>query len=198
MLMSKFHLLFCRFMLVCVLFLTFAVFPVAAEDWRKLLIDSLKPGDVVFRRGNGDISDAIAIVQQIVRGYETRWTHVGVVHQIRPGGSLYVIHALEQGVVLDTPELFFSEGEALAGSVVRGDVVVAHEAAQMLGRSFDRAFIESDGGELVYCTELVTLALDAAGFSVRVKRRVVPVGLNEPVVFPDDLFDAISSGVFRK
>jgi len=180
---------FRRLILICIA--TLIATPVMARDWRAVLIDSLKPGDIVFRRGQGGISETIATAQQWVRGQKTRWTHAGIVHQIKPGGPIYIIHAVERGVTLDTPAAFFSATEALAGTVMSGDTRLAHEAAQLLGRPFDEAFVESDGGERVYCTELVTLAADAAGIPIPVKRRMMPVALREAVILPDDLAEAL-------
>lgn len=171
--------------------------PVSAEPagWRDALISHLQPGDVVFRRGIGDISEAIAAMQGFVRRQSTTWSHVGVVTQIRPDGPLYIVHAIDRGVVLETPTQFFAATEASAGTRIQGNKTTeaaAQAATRYLGRSFDDDFSLSDNGERMYCTELFVVAMRDAGASVKIEPRKVPM-ISDPVIMPDDLFTALEA-----
>lgn len=171
--------------------------PVSAEPagWRDALISHLQPGDVVFRRGVGDISEAIAAMQGFVRRQSTTWSHVGVVTQIRPDGPLYIVHAIDRGVVLETPTQFFAATEASAGTRIQGNKTTeaaAQAATRYLGRSFDDDFSLSDNGERMYCAELFVVAMRDAGASVKIEPRKVPM-ISDPVIMPDDLFTALEA-----
>lgn len=171
--------------------------PVSAEPagWRDALISHLQPGDVVFRRGIGDISEAIAAMQGFVRRQSTTWSHVGVVTQIRPDGPLYIVHAIDRGVVLETPTQFFAATEASAGTRIQGNKTTeaaAQAATRYLGRSFDDDFSLSDNGERMYCAELFVVAMRDAGASVKIEPRKVPM-ISDPVIMPDDLFTALEA-----
>ncbi|WP_415033306.1 YiiX/YebB-like N1pC/P60 family cysteine hydrolase [Azonexus sp.] len=171
--------------------------PVSAEPagWRDALISHLQPGDVVFRRGIGDISEAIAAMQGFVRRQSTTWSHVGVVTQIRPDGPLYIVHAIDRGVVLETPTQFFGLTEASAGTRIQGNKTTeaaAQAATRYLGRSFDDDFSLSDNGERMYCTELFVVAMRDAGASVKIEPRKVLM-ISDPVIMPDDLFAALET-----
>lgn len=170
--------------------------PVRAEQqnprWRDNLIEQLLHGDIVFRRGVGDISDAISATQGAVRGQRTTWTHVGIVTQIRPGGDLYIAHAVDSGVLLDSPRTFFSDQEASAGTRIKGtktSEAAATKAQQYLGRPFDNGFSLANENEL-YCTQLLIMAFRDAGAPLKMPLRQLPL-LLEPVAMPDDLFKAL-------
>lgn len=171
--------------------------PVSAEPagWRDALIPDLQPGDVVFRRGLGDVSEAIAAMQGLVRRQTTTWSHAGLVTQIRPDGPLYIVHAIDRGVVLETPAQFFSAAEASAGTRIRGNqttLEAAQAATRYLGRPFDDGFLLSDNGERMYCTELLVVAMRHAGAGLEIEPRKVPV-ISDPVIMPDDLFVALEA-----
>lgn len=164
------------------------------ERWRAALIRDLRPGDIAFRRGVGALSRTVSHFSAYAGSRETRWTHVGIA--VRPGGSekIYILHAIDgRGVVLDTPEKFYSPDEAVAGEIRRigGSEKAAYVAMQFVGRPFDAEFSLSDHTAM-YCTELVLTALKAAGTPVEVILRKVPL-VEENIAFPDDLADALNN-----
>lgn len=163
------------------------------EYWRVDLMRRVHAGDVVFRRGVGNISELVSYASAHTGERETRWTHAGIAVQVQPGGQVYILHAIDgRGVTLDTLDKFFSAEEAAAGDVLRieGGEQAAISGMQFLGRPFDAKFSMDDHQEL-YCTELVIAALALAGIVVDVPLRKVPLVANK-VVFPDDLAEALS------
>lgn len=169
-------------------------FPVAAEveSWQRSVIDRLLPGDIVFRRGVGPLADAVAAASFSSAG-RARWTHVGIVAQPVAGGPLYVVHAIDgRGVIIDTPENFFSSKESSFGDFIRiqGGVGVAEVAMRYVGRPFDASFSMADQTAL-YCTELILVSMHEAGATPLVQPRRLP--LISEVFLPDDLANALRS-----
>jgi hypothetical protein len=168
--------------------------PAAAEPaaWRQSVTADLRPGDIVFRRGVGPMADAVAGASSLVAD-DARWTHVGIAVRIRPGGQLYILHAIDgRGVTLDTPDQFFSPAEAIAGEIkrVKGGEQAASFGIQFIGRPFDADFLMSDHSAL-YCSELVLAALGGAGIAVDVPLRKAPL-ITSKIAFPDDLAKALN------
>lgn len=182
-----------RLLLAAILSLvSLGAFAAESDSWRSKLIGKLRHGDIVYRRGIGQISDAIATVAVSSTGKPARWTHVGIAVQLRPGGKLYILHAVDKrGVTLDAPETFFSPPEAAAGSYqrVKSGAQIAQAAMAYLGRPFDKSF-SLEEHDFLYCSELLLLALKDVGVKANVAVRRVPlIGL---VALPDDLSDALS------
>jgi len=162
-------------------------------DWRPALIADLKHGDLVFRRGVGPVSESIALAIASTTGRAPGMTHAGIAVQIRPGGPVHILHAIEdRGVTLEPPERFFSSLEAGAGTAIRIEKggEVSDAAMRYLGRPFDTRFEMSTDG-VIYCTELVALALRDAGTGIEVPMRKVAL-MPERIIFPDDLIAAVS------
>ena len=161
-----------------------------SDEWRDRIVRDLRPGDLVFRRGRGGVSDAIAIAS----GSALAWTHVGIVVQPPSFAGPLVLHAIDgRGVVIDPPERFFSEIEASAGAVVRlrGGAAAAQHALAYAGRPFDHSLAMSEQDRL-YCTELVVVALRAAGVVIDPPLRRLPL-VSEPVLMPDDLYRVVQN-----
>lgn len=158
------------------------------HSWSGPLISELQHGDIVYRRGVGAFSDLVARVGN------AQWTHIGIAVQVRPGGKVYILHAIEErGVTLEPPAQFFSPSQATAGIFQRfpGGDRVADAAQRYLGKPFDLRFDLTDSSG-VYCTELVMRALMDAEIGVFVPKRQIPM-LSSPVIFPDDILGAVSN-----
>lgn len=159
---------------------------IADEAWREALIENLKPGDVVFRRGIGASADAVATATRLSTG-ATKWTHVGIVTESLDRSHLLVAHASDdRGVVLDSPARFFSPAEASAGESisVEGGEGAGRIAAKSVGVPF------GFGAGQIYCTALVVGALKASGILVAVKAKRLP--MVSYVILPDDLALALN------
>ena len=170
--------------------------PVSAElsSWRERLIASLRPGAVVARRG----LDQDPITRLVLWGQGGgRWSHVGIAVQIIPDGPIYIESAMPgAGTVLEVPEVFFSADQASDGEVLESPAdkvdAVQSAAKSLLGRPFDDQLKLDDDGQKLYCTELVALALRAAGVITDLPLRSIP-WLPQKVITPDDLVAAIRS-----
>jgi hypothetical protein len=136
------------------------------SDWQ----DGLRPGDLVFRRGNGRWSGYFAGVS----GDEGFFSHVGLL--VRENGGWQVVHTEADdrtgigGVRSDSLGHFLAEAQGVA--VVRPRLEPAQSArAVELARDpawqaipFDARFRLDDEGEAMYCTEWVqALVLAATG-----------------------------------
>lgn len=158
----------------------------SSQEWREALIQSLAPGDIVFRRGIGATADAVAAASTLSVGAAV-WTHVGIVTRGDPSGPLAVVHASDdRGVVQDPPERFFSRAEASAGSKisVKDGEGASKAALAWLGTPFGFRVGE------IYCTQLVLDAFESSGTILDVKARRLP--MIAPVVLPDDLAAALA------
>lgn len=165
------------------------------DSWRSQLLATLSPGDVVFRRGIGERSEAVAVLQGVVRGDITAWTHVGIVVETPSRGGLAIIHAInDRGVVMDSPSTFFASTEASAGTRIaahKQTQLAATAAKKYLGRPFDDSFELADNSR-IYCSELVFLALQDVGARLEIPLRKVPL-IASAVAMPDDLFSYLST-----
>lgn len=170
--------------------------PVFADssNWRARVIAAVQPGAVVARRG----LDQDPITRLVLWGQGGgRWSHVGIAVQIIPDGPIYIESAMPgAGTVLEVPEVFFSTDQASDGEVFESpaDKVDAVQSAtkSLLGRPFDDQLELDDDGQKLYCTELVALALRAAGVITDLPLRSIP-WLPQKVITPDDLVAAIHS-----
>ena len=174
--------------------------PVSAEPltWRERVIAAVRPGAVVARRG----LDHDPITQVVMWGQGGgRWSHVGIAVQLIPEGPIYIESAMPgAGTVLEKPEVFFSSEQASDGEVLllpEEKVDAVQSAAKSLfGRPFDDQLDIDDGGQKLYCTELVALALRTAGVIRDLPTRSIPL-LPQKIIAPDDLVAVIHSAGLR-
>jgi hypothetical protein len=170
--------------------------PVFADSssWRAGVIAAVQPGAVVARRG----LDQDPITRLVLWGQGGgRWSHVGIAVQIIPDGPIYIESAMPgAGTVLEVPEVFFRADQASGGEVLESPAdkvdAVQSAAKSLLGRPFDNQLELDDDGQKLYCTELVALALRAAGVITDLPIRSIP-WLPQKVITPDDLVAAIRS-----
>ena len=163
-----------------------------------LPLDSVRNGDIVFRRGCSFSSEMIMSHER-----DNKYTHIGIVY--RNDSGCYVIHAVNEEhdfpgdfdrVKIDRIETFFAPDRARAGAICHswlGDSVqdVMMSRAMELVRDsvrFDSDFDHDDNAEL-YCSELVYVLYLGAGIDITEGRRT-PVGvmfLPDEIIFPDDI-----------
>jgi len=131
----------------------------------------LRPGDVVFRRGEGLMSHVV-----MAADHQGNYSHTGIVAD--SCGSLLIVHAVPgepdfegdpDRVKADRPEQFFASQRASIGEVCRpADADIARQAAAVAwqvyqrGTPFDHDYDDLDTTRM-YCTELVTFAFSRAG-----------------------------------
>lgn len=163
-----------------------------------LPLDSIRNGDIVFRRGCSFSSDMI-----MSHDKEGKYTHIGIV--CRNDSGCFVIHAVNEEydfagdfdrVKIDRIGTFFSPERAKAGAICHSwlddsiqDVIVSR-ALEFVKDSvrFDSDFNHDDHGEL-YCSELVYVLYNGVGTDITEGRRT-PVGvllLPDEIIFPDDI-----------
>jgi len=161
------------------------------EAWREQVVAAVRPGAVVARRG----IESDPITRAVLFGQGGgQWSHVGIAVQLIPEGPIYIESAMPgAGTKLEKPEVFFSAEQASSGDVLlmpAEKVDSVQDAAKaLLGRPFDDDLRLDDGGEKLYCTELVALALLAAGVINSLPTRTVPF-LPQKIITPDDLVAA--------
>lgn len=163
-----------------------------AQAWRDRVVAAVRPGAVVARRGldNDPITQAVLFGQG-----GGKWSHVGIAVQLIPDGQIYIESAMPGvGTKLEKPEVFFSAEQASAGEVLLmpADKVDAVQSAakSLLGRPFDDQLALDDDGKMLYCTELVAMALQSAGVIKDLPMRSVPF-LPQKVITPDDLIATV-------
>ena len=161
-------------------------------------LDSVRNGDIVFRRGRS-FSSSIVLSQDA----GGRYSHIGIV--CRRDTALYVIHAVNEEpdfkgdfdrVKIEPVESFFSPGRASAGAMYHSWVsdslsaLIIENAMELVRDSvrFDAGFDHNDCGEL-YCTELIYLLYRNVGIDITEGRRT-PVKLfsfPDEIIFPNDI-----------
>ena len=167
-----------------------------------LLPDSvqLRPGDVVFRRGEGFTSQVVLVADR-----EGNYSHTGIV--VDSCGVMLIVHAVPgepdfegdvDRVKADLPERFFSTEFTSIGEVCRAaDTAIAARAAEAAWRAyqrhtlFDHHYDDSDTTEL-YCTELVAFAYRQAGVDI-VEGRGHHINLptmQQDCMFPSDIYES--------
>lgn len=189
----------CRYITAALLL----VFTVAACTGRKhadtplcpLPYDSLRTGDLIFRRG-------ISMASNIVLLKEECYSHVGFVVY---NDGWCVIHAVNgepehdgdfDRVKIDRIEQFVSPERARAVKIMHGWVsdsaaaVMARQAICLVNDSvrFDAGFDSNDHSRL-YCTELIDLLYSNIGEDITEGRRT-DVGLlcfPDKIIFPGDI-----------
>ena len=134
----------------------------------------LRPGDVVFRRGEGLMSHVV-----MAADHQGNYSHTGIVAD--SCGSLLIVHAVPgepdfegdpDRVKADRPEQFFASQRASIGEVCRAaDADIARQAAAVAwqvyqrGTPFDHDYDDLDTTRM-YCTELVAFAFRQAGINL--------------------------------
>lgn len=162
------------------------------EAWREQVVAAVRPGAMVARRG----LESDPITRAVLFGQGGgQWSHVGIAVQLIPEGPIYIESAMPgAGTKLEKPDVFFSAEQASSGDVLlipAEKVVAVQDAAKaLLGRPFDDDLRLDDDGAKLYCTELVALALLAAGVINELPTRTVPF-LPQKVITPDDLVAAV-------
>lgn len=162
--------------------------------------NSLRIGDIAFRKGNGLIGSAVASVEK-----ESLYSHVGIV--VRIDNEWMVIHAVPgeldspsdvERVKCETITGFFSESKANHGEIIRVESIdsvcavdVQKKALQMYKEHvlFDKAFDLCDS-DSVYCTELVYLCFLSGGIDLTEGRRThisVPF-FHSVCILPEDIY----------
>lgn len=159
--------------------------------------DSLREGDLVFRRGRNMTSNIIIAKDSY------NYSHIGILHKSDSGWC--VIHAVNDEhdfngdfdrVKIDRIETFFSQNRASAGAIAHNfvsDSIANYMTSLALqhvidSTRFDSEFILNDNSAL-YCTEFIHILHKAIGTDITEGRRT-PVGLvgfpNE-IIFPSDV-----------
>ena len=162
----------------------------AQEVWRSKVISVVQPGAVVARRG----LDSDTITQAVLLGQGGgKWSHVGIALQLIPDGQIYIASAMPSaGTKLEKPEVFFDERQASNGAVIPTPIdkseAVQNAVKSMLGRPFDDQLRLDDGGQKLYCTELVALALQQAKVIKNLPTRSI---FSREIITPDDLVAAV-------
>lgn len=135
----------------------------------------LKPGDLVFRRGNGLASRAVLTADR-----HGAYSHIGIV--VDSAGVMMVVHAVPgepdyeddpDRVKMETPEKFFSSINARIGEIkrLRGDTAIPAEAARIAlgvyrrGTLFDHDYDDNDTTKM-YCCELIESSYKKAGLTL--------------------------------
>ncbi len=160
--------------------------------------ESLRDGDLVFRRGTGLTSQVVLAADK-----SGAYSHVGILKQ--EAGKWFVIHAVpgepdykgdEDRVKMEPIEKFFAKERASSGAVMR--VANAREAASKAaqhalsmfraGVLFDHEYDLTDTMKM-YCTELIDHVYRKEGIDLpegRLSRINVPV-LRGDYLLPNDI-----------
>lgn len=182
-------------------FLLLACAPTAPQrEVPQIPYDSLRTGDIVFRRGCSYTSH-IVLAGQANHNY----SHIGMVQQTDSGWC--VIHSVNDEhdhptdfdrVKIEKIERFFAPGRATNGEIMHtwlNDSTVAkmsQQAIQLVKDSirFDASFNSDDHGKL-YCTEFIYFLYKNAGEDITEGRRT-PVGIlcfPDEIIFPCDIYE---------
>jgi hypothetical protein len=135
-------------------------------------------GDLIFQTSQSRQSAAI------LAATGSNYTHMGIVH-LRDGEP-YVIEAYRS--VEETPlDDWIARGEGDRYSLYRVEDLTPEQATQAieaalsyLGLPYDPFF--RDGGEAIYCSELVRLAFEAAGIELGEVETVGDLDIDSPAV----------------
>ena len=160
----------------------------------------LRPGDVVFRRGEGLTSQVVLVADR-----EGEYSHTGIV--VDSCGTLLIVHAVPgepdfegdpDRVKADLPAHFFSSQLASLGEVCRpADSAIAARAAQVAWNAyqrhtlFDHNYDDADTTRF-YCTELVAFAFKQAGVDLTEGRghHINLPTMQQDCLFPSDIYES--------
>ena len=196
---------FCTYIAVLLLFTALALSVVCCSRkksrYEEVIMPKgvgVMPGDVLFRRGEGVLSDMVVHVD------DGRYSHVGIA--VESAGVIMVVHAVPaepdyigdpDRVKMDRIETFFGREYAVNGEITRiadrnAAKAAAIEAIRLYRKKvlFDHDYDTSDTTRL-YCSELVENAYRKAGVSLAGKRRHdynVPGFSVMQVITPSDLY----------
>lgn len=158
----------------------------------------LKPGDVVFRRGEGITSRIVLAADR-----KGNYSHVGIV--VDSYGKSMIVHVVPDDnnnnndsdrVKMESPEDFYASIYATIGEVCRPtDSALAKNASEKAiqlyqrGVMFDHSYDMADTTKM-YCTELVEYAYSCSGHSLAESRRhtVELPFLHASCIMPSDLY----------
>jgi hypothetical protein len=159
--------------------------------------DSLREGDLVFRRGRNMTSNIIVAKDSY------SYSHIGMLHRSDSGWC--VIHAVNDEpdfkgdfdrVKIDRVETFFAYERSSAGAIAHSfiddstAVAMSRKALQYVKDSvrFDAEFRLDDQTEL-YCTELIHILYKSAGNDITEGRRTAAgiFGFPDKIIFPSDI-----------
>lgn len=172
----------------------------ARKDAMTIPYDSLRNGDIVFRRGCSYTSYIV-----LANDDSHDYSHIGIVQKSDSGWC--VIHAVNDErahpadfdrVKIDKIEDFFSPARATMGEIMHSWLndslanIVSQQALQLLNDSvrFDASFNTNDHSEL-YCTEFIYFLYKNIGEDITEGRRT-PVGIfcfPEEIIFPSDIHE---------
>lgn len=187
----------------CTLFATLllACSPAAPEgEALQIPYDSLRNGDLVFRRGCSYTSYIVLAGQE-----KCFYSHIGLVQHTDSGWC--VVHAVNDEpdhladfdrVKIERIENFFSPARATQGEIMHSWVndsvaeKISEQALQWVKDSvrFDASFNTDDTNEL-YCTEFIYLLYKNMGEDITEGRRT-PVGIlcfPDEIIFPCDIYE---------
>ena len=160
-------------------------------------VDSVRNGDIVFRRGRSFSSEVI------LSHDDGMYSHIGIVY--KNDSMQCVIHAVNEEpefkgdfdrVKIEPIESFFSSERASAGAMYHSWVsdslsaIITANALQLVRDSvrFDSGFNHYNSNEL-YCTELVYVLYKNCGIDITEGRRtaVGVICFPDEVIFPADI-----------
>ena len=162
--------------------------------------DSLRNGDIVFRRGCSYTSYIVLAGQE-----NHNYSHIGIVQHTDSGWC--VIHSVNDEpdhpadfdrVKIEKIERFFAPARATNGEIMHTwlhEETIARMSQQALrlvkdSVRFDASFDTADHSEL-YCTELIHLLYKNIGEDITEGRRT-PVGIlcfPDEIIFPCDIYE---------
>lgn len=165
----------------------------AGADLAAFDLQSLKDGDLIFRRGRDLMASTV-----LAADADARFSHVGLI--VRDGETVWIVHAVpdqdgnDGGVIRESIAQFLDPQDASDFAIYRHQTltedqeqIVRQAALGAIGTPFDYGLQLSDPDEL-YCSELVIRAFAAARLDFPAGlRRVQTVLMTEPAVTPDGL-----------
>jgi hypothetical protein len=141
--------------------------------------EELQPGDIVFQDLDcGPMCDAIEAVTEGVNGCD--FSHCGMV--IRENGSLKVIEAIGEGVVVNSLQDFVRRSSKIqVARIKEADDAFLNRAiryaASLKGKHYDDAFLLNN--DRYYCSELLYESFKAANYGKEVFE-LSPMTFKEP------------------
>lgn len=158
-------------------------------------IDKIEQSDIVFRRGEGLVSDVVLHADA-----DGLYSHIGVV--VKHNDSLKVVHSVPgegdfDGVKMESIEKFFASNRAQKGEVARMDLneMQRNKISRLAIKkseekvAFDYDYNLDDTTQL-YCTELIVLLYKQIGIDIAQGRstRVDLPGMSGDYVMPSDIY----------
>ncbi|NDV81367.1 YiiX/YebB-like N1pC/P60 family cysteine hydrolase [Bacteroides sp. 51] len=165
------------------------------------LYDSLRDGDLVFRRGTGIVSQAVLAVDK-----DGGYSHIGIV--VKEGNTWKVVHAVPgepdfkgdpDRIKMEDIAFFFSKERAKTGALMRPSVdsalcyQAAHHAVRLYQSHilFDHQYNLNDTSQM-YCTELIDYVYKQQGIDLsegRISRVNIP-GMSGDYLLPSDILQS--------